>query len=535
MTENSLNLLTQPIINATPFGRLTLPGLLAALARDEVDSFPALRPHQRPAWHMFLVQLAALALHRAKAVQIPQDEQEWLPILGGLTTDFPEDEPWRLAVSDWSKPAFLQPPVPEGVALSTEVPSADALDLLITSRNHDLKQTIARYSEPQDWLFALVSLQTSEGFGGRDNYGIARMNGGSSSRPFLGLAPRDLSAQKTVAVRPGAHFLRDVRTMLETRAPQLERYDHLGYPPAGGLGLTWLAPWPEGDQLQLGQLDIWFIEVCRRIRLTEGPHDLSGARGLSKATRINAKHVNGAVGDAWGPVDKTGNKSFTLGDNGDFDYRTLSKLLLTGDWERPILARPASFESDSDEQVLIAEALARGNSKTEGFKSRLVPIGGRISRMFSLKEQREKLHAIAQSQAADIGHFKKAISVALALIAARGDSEKLKKEHYAFATEAQSQIDREADNIFFPHLWARFEAEDHGNEAIAQKRQGFAVALYPKARVIFEAALPSVPCASIFRPRAEARARRAFRGAIWKHFPELFTKQEIEETAHAEA
>jgi CRISPR system Cascade subunit CasA len=271
--------------------------LLAALARDEVESLPALRPHQRPAWHMFLVQLAALALHRAGKTQPPRDEEAWLRLLRGLTPDFPDDEPWRLAVADWSKPAFLQPPVPEGVELSTEIPSADALDLLITSRNHDLKQTIARNSEPQDWMFALVSLQTSEGFGGRDNYGIARMNGGSSSRPFLGLAPRDPSGPRTVAVRPGAHFLRDVRVMLETRAQQFERYDHLNYAAANGLGLTWIVPWQEGEQLQLGQLDIWFIEVCRRIRLSEGPHGLSGARGVSKATRINAKHVNGVIGE----------------------------------------------------------------------------------------------------------------------------------------------------------------------------------------------------------------------------------------------
>ena len=61
--------------------------------------------------------------------------------------------------------------------------------MLITSRNHDLKQNVARQAEPEDWVFALVSLQTSEGYGGSGNQGIARMNGGSSSRPMLGLAP----------------------------------------------------------------------------------------------------------------------------------------------------------------------------------------------------------------------------------------------------------------------------------------------------------------------------------------------------------
>ena len=67
------NLLTQPLIHAVPQGVLTLPGVIAALARDEVEGFPALRPHQSPGWHMFLVQLAALALHEANRRDIPED------------------------------------------------------------------------------------------------------------------------------------------------------------------------------------------------------------------------------------------------------------------------------------------------------------------------------------------------------------------------------------------------------------------------------------------------------------------------------
>ena len=43
----------------------SLPEVYAALMADEVDAFPALRPHQRHAWHAFLVQLGAMAMHRA--------------------------------------------------------------------------------------------------------------------------------------------------------------------------------------------------------------------------------------------------------------------------------------------------------------------------------------------------------------------------------------------------------------------------------------------------------------------------------------
>ena len=98
------NLLVDPVIHAAPRGMLTLPDVLAALARDEVDSFPALRPYQAPVWHMFLVQLAALALSREGSRNIPEDGASWAAALGGLTAGFDADEPWCLTVDDPSKP-----------------------------------------------------------------------------------------------------------------------------------------------------------------------------------------------------------------------------------------------------------------------------------------------------------------------------------------------------------------------------------------------------------------------------------------------
>ena len=165
------NLLTDSLIHAAPRGMLTLPGVLSALSCDEVDTFPALRPHQAPTWHMFLVQLAGLALHRSKIDRIPQDEADWIKLLRDLTAEFDADEPWCLVVSDSSMPAFLQPPVPENVSWKSTLASADALDLLVTAKNHDLKRAVAWNSRPEDWIFALVSLQTGAGYGGRGHHG----------------------------------------------------------------------------------------------------------------------------------------------------------------------------------------------------------------------------------------------------------------------------------------------------------------------------------------------------------------------------
>ena len=523
------NLLTQPFIRTTPHGALTLPGLIAALARDEVEDFPALRPHQHPGWHMFLVQLAALALHEAGREDIPKDTAAWATLLRGLTPDFKEDEPWSLVVEDMTKPAFLQPPAPEGVTLKNEVPSADALDLLITSRNHDLKKAVARNGQPEDWVFALVSLQTGEGYGGAGNQGIARMNGGSSSRCMLTLAPLPGATGediKAMTPRPGAWFRRDVTALLETRGEQLQKHAHLEYRETGGVKLTWIEPWPEGKQLRIKDLDIWFIEVCRRIRLRQCGESLCASKGTSRATRIDAKHLSGVLGDPFAPTHKTDHKSFTLG-GGDFNYRKLTELVLSGDWALPLLAQPASFECEGETLALVAQALARGNSKTEGFKSRVLPIGGKVSR--ALGARRKELHEMAQDQMKMIEIFDKALRNALALIAAGGDRDRVKKDHYAHARDAQNRLDQAADAIFFSHLWDRFEAQERGHESLKAEETRFARALFDKARQIFDATRPAIPCASIFRLRAEARATRAFSGTIRRSFPEFFETPKPEE------
>lgn len=519
MTDAPLNLLSRPLITAEPCGALTLPGVLAALARDAVTGFPALRPHQAMFWHMFLVQLAALTLHRAGLADMPESEDDWRELLRGLTPDFPEDEPWCLVVDDRSRPAFLQPPVPDGVKLPNDVPTADALDLLITSRNHDLKQAIARQGGPEDWIFALVALQTGEGYGGAGNHGIARMNGGSSSRALLTLAPLAGGASaKDMAPRPGAWVRRDVRLLLGNRAA----WHTLDYPDQGGIGLTWTRPWPEGAQLRTRQLDIWFIEVCRRVRLHLRDGGLAGVKGTSAAARIDAKSLKGAVGDPWAPVHKTEAKSFTLA-GGDFDYTTLMELLFSGTWAVPPLARPAGAEGSAGGPgvTIVAMALARGNSKTEGYRSRLIPVAGKAA--IALGPSRDELHRMAKAQAEAVAAFDKALAYALVLAAAGGERERIRRDAYAFARPARDSLARFADNIFFEHLWARFEAEEADAEARRAAELAFAARLKEYAWALFDEALPTMPSPSLYRHRAEARARRAlYARTLRDAWPELF-------------
>lgn len=516
----SYNLLVEPLFAAAPVGRLSLPGVLAALSRDEIEQFPALRPHQVMFWHMFLVQLAALALHRAGRVEPFHTEEEWTAALRGLTGDFPDDEPWHLVVDDWTKPAFMQPPVSDDARLGNEVATSDALDLPITSKNHDLKQAIARAGTAEDWVFAAISLQTGEGFGGSGNQGIARMNGGFSSRAMLALAPLP-EGGKVMAPRPGAWFCRDLRVLLETREDVLEKTG-LRYADQG-LGLTWLAPWPEETQLQIEELDLWFIEVCRRVRLLERDGRLLAMKGTSKATRINAKQYNGNLEDPWAPVHTTQGKSFTLGDEGDFDYRTLTNLLFSSDWTLPLLAMRASFETPNTPLAVLAQAIARGNSKTGGFRSRIVPIRSRGAAIEWGGGAEASLRRIAEAQIKEIGIFDKALANALALAAANGERDKISRETYDHTRAARTHLDRFADTIFFDHLWARFDVEGEAEEERRREEMAFVHRLWERTQAIFDDFLPAMPCHSLYRHRAEAMARPALRSSeMRKKFPELF-------------
>ena len=484
------NLLSDPLISTDPAGRHGAPGLFAAMARGEVRGFPALRPHQRAAWHMFLVQLAALALDRAGQADLPDTADRWATLLRGLTPEFPDDAPWRLVVADRGKPAFLQPTDPGGLKWKP-VPTPDALDMLITSRNHDLKTAVAVRAEPEDWLYALVSLQTGEGYCGVGNQGIARMNGGSSSRALLGLAPLDGTG---AAPDPSAWWARDVRRLLDLRAEGKQQ----GPCTPGGDALLWLKPWPEGKQLQLAALDPWFIEICRRVRMTpEGAE-----RATSKAARVDAKDFNGVVGDPWAPVHRTENKALTLG-GGNFTYKRLCDLLIDGDWAVPELARTGP--EDTGDMALVAAALSRGNSKTDGWKARVVPVPKTVAPgLFGPKTADH-----SKDMRDNIAKVDKALRDGLAMMAARGDRSKIDRDKYGRAAPARAAFDRRVDALFFTALWDRIGAADKPAAVSRFQRR-----LVRIAEQEFETALPGIPCAALWRPRAEARARRAFRGRL---------------------
>ena len=154
--SRAFNVIEEPIIRfeltSGARERWTLPQVFAALAGDRIETFPALRPHQSPAWHAFLVQIAAMGLETlGRTEPLGDDEAGWSEVLRALTPEWPADEPWCL-VTPPGCPALLQAPVPETDPRKYEkefknrVLAQDALDMLATAKNHDLKADLAHRS-----------------------------------------------------------------------------------------------------------------------------------------------------------------------------------------------------------------------------------------------------------------------------------------------------------------------------------------------------------------------------------------------------
>ena len=225
------------------------------------------------------------------------------------------------------------------------------------------------------------------------------------------------------------------------------------------------------------------------------------------------------MGDPWTPIDTRQGKSFTLG-SGDFDYKKLVELLFSGNWERPLLSTPSDHEDGK--MLLIAEAFSRGNSKTEGFKSRVVAAPRQSLSVF----ESETVATMSKAQMDEIKGFDVALRNALALVAAGGDRASLKADHYRRTALARKRFDRAADERFFPSLWRRVAAI--GNDEVTEQaqRRAFLTYLLCHAQKEFDTALQSIPCAALLRPRAKSRGRREFDFQLRTKFPELFEAEE---------
>lgn len=516
------DLLTDPLIGVhTPQGqqRLSLPELLAALSAGHIRGYTGLRAHQADPWHVFLVQLAASIQARDPTDRLPDDPDYWhnglLDLADGMETA------WHLLVEDVTKPAFFQHPwqsweaeaanygirPKQGrVAIDAKAQTPDELDVLVTSKNHDVKMARIGESLVEGWIFALLTLQTTSGFLGQGNYGIVRMNGGFASRPIVAW---------TRALDPSTRFQNETALVHGLRQQTLQQHGYTNR----GVVLTWLAPWDRSKhQFYPKDLEPWFIEAPRPVRLIRGETGAILALGATSQLRqIGPKTLDhGDVGDPWIPINKQdkkkGRSALTLSADG-FTPQRLTDLLFQRGFDLTPLQTPAAGPGDG---WFVASCLARGQGATEGFHRIELPVPAKASRVLLNKDRRETLGALAQDMLTHARDVQKALGAALVVLT-EGGPESADFDRDAinnWLKQSKKEFARRWEHLFFPTLW---RGAEEAHEAV---RKDWQQQLVDCAQDLLNTATQRVPLPANRYWRALTRAQGIWIGSLRKlHLP----------------
>lgn len=495
----SFDLLSEPIVTvrgADGEQMLSLPALLASLSADDdaVATFPALQPHQKHAWFAFLVQLAALV--RSRVDDPKTNEAKWrasLITLAGHPSAFCLVEP------DLDKPAFLQPPV-NGRDLKALRLMPDKLDILLTTKSHDLKGSRFIDPTPEHWLFALLNLQTMQGFSGRANYGIARMNGGFSNRPGVG---------RTLGPKFGPRFRRDVALLLRERKNIISDF---GYSQTGH-ALLWIPSWKDDSPLNLKTCDPFFIEICRRVRLSQDKGILSAKTGPSQKARVESSTRKGVLGDPWTPIvpgDEP--KALTIDGNG-IGWRQLHRFLFSDDLT-PSVAQE-QWDEDPERTWLTVWAFVRGQGKTEGLHQRWLEIPPRVTRRRRKTEGWRVLAKRAKDRVTQVDKMKfKVLAPALLRLVVDPGEKALRSNHTGHLKRFEPRFEAWVEREFFSCLWRDM---DKGSE---ERDQAWINALKEAAHTIFKEACQETSFPKRRRYLRLENSSAAFYGCLRKQFPE---------------
>lgn len=484
---------------------LSLPALLQALGRGEVESFTGIQRHQADAFHIFLCYLAGAVLDREGESDPVQDEAFWLAGLRRLTGR-DDDDAWTLVVDDPTRPAFMQPPVPSAKEFENYKPKAatpDELDVLQTAKNHDLKGARLSGATAEAWALALISMQTMSGYGGSGNYGICRMNGGYGSQPCVAC---------NTDLQPSHRWKEDVPRLLERLEMMLCEpwpYQH------NSNCLLWLIPWDGKTGLGLNALHPFFIEVSRLVRLTVAGKSMIAVGASAKTARITVtKETKGNVGDPWIPIRRKDQSALNVQGRG-FDPELLRDLILTNVNHQP--APMQSLSPDEGPAWFHASALARGEGTTDGYHEARIYIAPRPKKLLlqdgEARDQLGKLSDWALTRARDVRS--KALRPALFALVEGGpeqwpDTNRREAGHWVDSWLAR--YDQQWASGYFPWLWRTIDQTD---EAARAEWLG---ELQVLAMRVLEDALQAAPQRTGRRYRGKVRAAGLFHGAFRRHF-----------------
>ncbi len=522
-----MNLLIEPTFRIeTKFNRekVSLPALLAAYGDDRVKRLTGIQRHQQDAFHVFLSYLAGAVLVRQKADEPVQSEEFWRRGLLDLSGTA-GNHAWTMVVDDLSLPAFMQPPLPEDTRFTSTVATPDELDVLQTAKNHDVKRARAASPTVDSWVYSLISLQTMSGFSGRGNQGISRMNSGFGNRAIVEL---------TRSRSQGQRWMDAVRRLLRHRQKTLA--EPFGYD-ADGLVLVWLHPWDGRTPLELRDLDPFYLEICRRVRLVGSVGEIKGAR-LSAANqpRIAAKHLAGVVGDPWLPVDrremrrggKVELKALTFPPSG-ITADHMRRLIFADELQLSALQKPLPDWGGSI--YLNASVLVRGQGVTDGFYEWEVMIPAeKAPSIFASVTEQNPLEELSRDAIVQAGLMQNRVLKPALFAHILGAPARLRLDD-DFAGGSWPTWARRFEDLwsqqYFPWLWSIPEPLSR-DEAIRE----WVEQLHEYALQVLLEAEESLPAHSGRKYQIQVRVRNIFWGAYYNNFAFMRGEKGFERSAN---
>lgn len=304
-----------------------------------------------------------------------------------------------------------------------------------------------------------------------------------------------------------------------------------GYRSAGALALTWLAPWDGTQSLPLETLDLFFVDICRRVRLVATNGGLSARVISSKAARIEAKAAKGNTGDLWTPTlsDKDETKAFTADARG-WSYQQLVRLLFPvaankGEIVAPTPLMEAADITPTDGLSVIGRVFVRGQGKTEGYHERHVPVSALVRAGFGRRRAADPLSALAHARVKDAGTMVRQVlfpaMMAIFAGAPRTDAGERARDDdttKSRAGKAAARFDTLIDADFFSDLALEAEVIDNAAASEAVRANWIRDRVYRAGWAVLMDAIAAAPDAAARHWRVRVQAVDVFSACFNKQF-----------------
>lgn len=450
---NSHSVLTDPTFTvAFKSGdeqKCSLAQVYAEALNDSIQSFVHLQTFQVQGWHTFLAQLAAMAIDQ-HGDEIPETAAAWEELL----LQMGPPEMWNVETEDLSKPAFCQAPVPDPSVIAPKR-EADVWqnNILVQTKSHKNKSSVLHNPNQEHYLYWAVNTQQSSKFSGRGSASTSRMNGGFSSRSFLGVTP---------SLSFGAWVMHDVQALMNAQSDVAYEYSFvdtrgktLAYSPEDCL--LWLTPQPE-EPRHYTECHPYYLDAPRRLRQVDG----TWYQFIAANSNGTTASENGITGDPWAPRQADGALSASANTKG---YKQLAEILTSEDW-----VRPAVFTSTEVEGYVVLRVTTGGQGKREHLIERIIPYSfdasKSVSDLFASSDEDDTTPATEKTQQRLelAGRAESGLKQVFYYLYSRtlDGSTEYAKSAQALNRQVKDQLHQQIDTIFFEELYTsgRSKEED---------------------------------------------------------------------------